>query len=429
MNEFVKNLTAKKKIFLRKLIIFYFFYVLLEGALRKWVLPNLATEIILVRDFLVIFIIMQGFTNKLYNFNSYLEKSALIWTVLVLFWIVLQHAFIDIPAGVSFIGFRCWVLYIWFSVLIFRIFNNFNEMNQFIDKIIYSLIPISLLVLVQHYLPPEHLINKQTGTGYIFTIANDIVRVTGTFSFTFGQVQYMAFITPFFLYFILERNKQISLFIKIILSFSFLTCVFVSGARGTILYVSFMIFFALCFNKTNKSFITSSLILLPLVLICFFVFERAIDATLQRFAVSGDASSSIVRLINAFLPDMSTWRDYSTLGRGIGFAANMSRIYLGEDFRISEHESDSIIVEGGILGVIFLFIKILIATKCVSSAIKIYQNFYTALPLYLSIYFFIQILINPITKQITTHAFTFLSLGLLLVALNHYSKEKNNNYL
>ena len=63
MNEFVKNLTAKKKIFLRKLIIFYFFYVLLEGALRKWVLPNLATEIILVRDFLVIFIIMQGFTN------------------------------------------------------------------------------------------------------------------------------------------------------------------------------------------------------------------------------------------------------------------------------------------------------------------------------------------------------------------------------
>ena len=134
MNEFVKNLTAKKKIFLRKLIIFYFFYVLLEGALRKWVLPNLATEIILVRDFLVIFIIMQGFTNKLYNFNSYLEKSALIWTVLVLFWIVLQHAFIDIPAGVSFIGFRCWVLYIWFSVLIFRIFNNFLEYSTILPN-------------------------------------------------------------------------------------------------------------------------------------------------------------------------------------------------------------------------------------------------------------------------------------------------------
>ena len=192
------NDSIEKKIKgIQRLFFIFFFYILFEGAVRKWLFPNLSIEVILIRDFLVILMIISGFKNQIYNLNSMIEKSILFWTILILFWLVVQLIFVDLKFGIALIGIRNWVLYFWFSVLFFRVFNSSNKIEKFISKIVYTIIPISLLVLFQHFLPVEHFINKQIGVGSIYQFAPGIVRVTGTFSFAYGYGLYISFVTPF----------------------------------------------------------------------------------------------------------------------------------------------------------------------------------------------------------------------------------------
>ena len=95
----------KDNSYLRNLCVVYFFYIILEGAFRKWFIPSLSIEVLLIRDLFVIFIITQGILKKSYNFNSILEKSLIYWTFLVLIWLVMQLNLKDTVIGVFFIGF------------------------------------------------------------------------------------------------------------------------------------------------------------------------------------------------------------------------------------------------------------------------------------------------------------------------------------
>ena len=36
---------------LKRLIIFFFFYMILEGILRKWIFPNFSNQIYFIKDF------------------------------------------------------------------------------------------------------------------------------------------------------------------------------------------------------------------------------------------------------------------------------------------------------------------------------------------------------------------------------------------
>ena len=55
-----QNILNSEKFF-NKFFIFFFFYLIFEGALRKWFLVSLNVQIILIRDLAVIFVIMKGF--------------------------------------------------------------------------------------------------------------------------------------------------------------------------------------------------------------------------------------------------------------------------------------------------------------------------------------------------------------------------------
>ena len=411
----------KDNSYLRNLCVVYFFYIILEGAFRKWFIPSLSIEVLLIRDLFVIFIITQGILKKSYNFNSILEKSLIYWTFLVLIWLVMQLNLKDNVIGVFFFGFRFWVLYFWLSVLIFRIYQNFDEIDDFFIKIVYTIFPISILVLIQHYLPIDHIINTQVGGGTIFTVANNIVRVTGPFSFTAGFGEYVSFITPFFLYFILERKKKASFLIKTIFIFSFASCIIVSGSRTIILTSFVMILISLILNKKSKNYIANFFILFIILFLCYLIFERAIDASIVRFESVNE--SFIFRIYDTILPEAKTWEGYTTLGRGIGLGSNMSSYFTTNYFFLGEHEVDKIINEGGLLGIFFYVFKIIMSFYFIMRSKKIYKQHETALPLYFSLYLANILLLHQITTQVTVHAFAFLAIGFMILLINIYPKD------
>ena len=435
------NKSKVKNGFKQKMLIIFFFYIILEGAFRKWFLPNLNIEIILLRDLMIIFFIFKGFLNNEFDFNSRIEKTIFYWTIIVIFWIIIQLIFKQTFVAVSLRGFRGWVLYFWFSVLIFRLTKDHFMIEKNLKILIYTLIPMSLLITIQFNLPPDHFFNKQTAEGFIFLLDDGIVRPTGTFSFTSGYVQYITFITPFFLYFI-NDNKHFKTFsIKLILLISYILCIIFSGSRAVIVN-SFILIFISLFIAGKKNFIKNFFIIFIICIMTYFIFDVAIESTINRFESASNNDITSVRLIKTLFGGSIAWTNFNLIGEGIGMASNLSAFFLkqksltglgyttgiGRSFLLGENESTRIIIEGGVLGVLFFISKFFLAIYSLKKSIKILIDCKNTLPFYFSLYFSIQLLTTPITGQLTTHAFTSLGLTVLLLLLNSEYIKINNKY-
>ena len=200
------ELIEQKSIFLKNFFLLIFFYILFEGAVRKWFLPNLILEITLLRDCIVIYGILYSFKNGIYDKSNWQENVIFFWTILVVVWAFVQFLIYQNNYKIYLVGFRGWVLYFWFALMFLNAFNK-DTLDLISKTILLSIIPIGLLSIVQHFLPITHALNVQSGLEAfpgegIFTVTSGIPRTTGTFTFVSGFTEYMKFITPFFVYFI-----------------------------------------------------------------------------------------------------------------------------------------------------------------------------------------------------------------------------------
>ena len=61
------KLVDQENKFLKNFFLLIFFYIVLEGAIKKWLFPNLLTEIIFIRDSIIIYGILYSFKNGIYK--------------------------------------------------------------------------------------------------------------------------------------------------------------------------------------------------------------------------------------------------------------------------------------------------------------------------------------------------------------------------
>ena len=419
------NINNNTTNFIKKLFLLIIIYVFFEGAVRKWLVQGYDTEIILIRDDLVVYAIYYGFNNNIYK-NDWKENLLFLWSFLVTFWCIIQLVGSDFNLFVSLIGIRNWVMYFWFSLLCLRCLGK-KELEEISLIILYSIIPIGILVVYQHFSPAHHIINKQVGEfdemGNVFMLALGIVRTTGTFSFTSGHSQYLAFLIPFiFLLMDGGYKNSISQINKTIIIISFFIAVVVSGSRATIMFSGFMliIFFMISIrlNRMTKVFFyLLSATLFTLLTLHFF--GSAIDVTIARFEIAGGTSE--LRIVEMIFGSEETWSNFNFLGEGIGSGSNVSKIFIEIPFPLGENELDRILNEGGLIGVVFFLFKFIFSIIILFKGYKISKDSNSIFPFIYCVYMAVQLLTAHITGQLTSHAFTFLGLGILFVILNSYT--------
>ena len=157
--NYYRNLDTN--IFSRNIFLIFFFIVIFEGAIRKWFVPNSELFIVGFRDLIVLFCIHYAFKNKIFKFDNKFENLVLLWTFIVILWILIQLIFTKLSFQIALIGIRNWVLYLWITLFFFKTLSE-NDLNFIFKTIIITIIPISILSVTQHFLPPEHFVNKQT---------------------------------------------------------------------------------------------------------------------------------------------------------------------------------------------------------------------------------------------------------------------------
>ena len=423
----IKIDNSNKLNFINRITIFFLLTVILEGAIRKWISNTYSLEIILFRDSIVIIGILYGFISSTYSKSGIPEKILIIWTILVLFWLILQIVFKDLNFFVGLVGIRNWILYLWFSILIYRGFDR-NQLNYLIKILVLLSFPIILLGCFQYFSPINSFINKPLVEGsFIFQFVDGVVRPSSFFTFTYGYTQFLFLVIQILFYFILflqeKTNEKI---LPIILFFLILSSVFFSGSRQVIIFSGILLFFLIIKNKETKLislrfvFLTFFIIFIILLFSDEIIFEN-IKNIKERFFYASSSESVSDRILYNIIGDPNTWKLFSLLGEGLGSSSNMSRgfinIYENEYFNYGHNEIDRIFLEGGLLGIIFIFLKYLFILYFLKKIFN--QNFKKDNLIRYCLFYFIiiQFLFSSITGQITSQAITSIGLGMFLITI------------
>lgn len=181
----------------------YFFLWVFEGVLRKWILPSLATPLLIVRDPIAIYIIIRAISTNLKFINTYVILAFVITALSFVITLTFGHSNIF----VGLYGARIMLLHFPLIFIIGSVFTKEDVLKM--GRVMLAInIVVTLIVYLQFISPQTAFINIGIGgegsagfNGY-----RGYFRPSGTFSFTTGLSSFYILVSVFVFYFWLSKE-------------------------------------------------------------------------------------------------------------------------------------------------------------------------------------------------------------------------------
>ena len=410
------------------LVWLYFALLIFEGALRKWVLPGLATPLLIVRDPVVLLALLFGFTSGKIRLNGIIVTLGLISVASLMLTLTVGHG----DVAVAVFGWRCNFLHFPFIFLIGRILT-LQDVRLIGQWFMLLSIPMVALMSVQFYSPVGSFWN--IGIGGIgdsgFDGAMGYRRPPGTFSFITGPALFYPIVAAFCMNVLFDSSGRGKL-LSLAATAATLASIPFSLSRTLALGVGLVVvgsLIALARSGRNIQHVLGglSLILLTLFLLSFIPgLNKPREAFLSRWEASttnveGGAQEAIIgRIVGGFLNGLSVSDANNLLtGAGLGMGTNAgSKLLTGDvSFLISEGESGRIIGEMGLpLGLLYIGLKCMLAANLFAGAWALARR---GEPLALMLWFTVAPnLIQGQWGQPTSLGFATFGAGLILAEIN-----------
>jgi hypothetical protein len=168
-----------------RLVVIVYWLLVVEGALRKWALPSAQQALFFIRDPFALLAMMLALRARLVPFGrlfAVVGALALAMTCIAGYQMVAN----GFPVQAALIGLRSYVFYAAFAVVVAAVMRR-EDLYGVVRWTLWSCIPMAVLTAVQHVSPPSAFINASYSGGEVFTVAEGVVRTTGTFTFTAGM--------------------------------------------------------------------------------------------------------------------------------------------------------------------------------------------------------------------------------------------------
>ncbi len=354
---------------IKKLVWLYFFLLIFEGALRKWILPGLAAPLLIIRDPVALLAILTAYKYKLLKFNFYLNAMV----VLTLISFMATMAFGHGNFYVAIYGARIILLHITFMFIMGQVINH-DDVVKIGKAILIISIPMVFLTAMQFYSPQTALVNRGIGGsaegGGFSGGAQGFFRPPGTFSFTVGNVMFFSVVSIFVLYFLFNL-KKINKFIIFGASFALIAAVPLSISRGLLFQVLIgLIFVGISISGDAKNFgklltiLFSGLIVIVILKDTSF-FQTATSAFTERLETANESeggmeSMFLDRFLGGLLGALTNSSELPLWGFGLGLGTNVGAqlLYGNSMFLIAEGDWGRTIGEmGPLLGILIIFIR------------------------------------------------------------------------
>lgn len=414
---------------LKKGVWLYFFLLIFEGALRKWVLPSLSEPLLIIRDPLALWMVFMALKWNLFKPNKYV---LIMWAVTVLAFsmtLIIGHENIQ----VALFGFRITAIHFPLIFVIGSVFNK-DDVLHMGTMVLRLNIGMTLLVAAQFFSPQSAFVNRGIGgnlEGSGFSGAAGFLRVPGTFSFTNGLAFFYGLTAAFIFYFWIVKNQNKGFKILLILSTMALMAAIPLSISRTVLFQILVTFIFMLIISGNNIRVLPKIAIAVLVIGFMFTtmkdmsfFKTASSAFTQRFTTANKIEGGMEGVfVDRFLGGMyGALTDESSpfWGMGMGMGTNVgTKLLTGNNnvYLISEGEWGRVIGEMGvILGFVVIFIRISLVLHFLRKAWGAVING-NLLP-WLLLSFGMIIILQGQWAQPTTLGFGVLIGGLIIASLN-----------
>ncbi|MBS0342718.1 MAG: hypothetical protein JSS56_19560 [Proteobacteria bacterium] len=412
-----------------RLFISVMLILIFEGAIRKWVSSASTLPLILLRDLLASYVVVRALTHGHFRHQRAVLQVMVPWSACVLGWGLLQLTLGESNFAVLLIGLRFWLLYIWFALAAAAGMNE-RDYIAAVRTLLYTLILMAPLGLLQRYSPPGAFINQTLDTDAedLFTVVAGVVRTTGTFSFTSGFGTFINICTPFALgAFAARRHKTSHRIFALVVLGALIICTLVSGARSSFVYTGAMLGLYLLGNLAFAPLRRKGIVLftgvVALVVVggLAFVFQGTVDAIQERFQAASQNEDAVARVLAIFLGEPAALEKAGWLGVGIGLGSNLAQYVQtgGRAFVYAESEAGRTVIEGGVVGAMFLFMKLIFIIAGVAFALKRSMQTRAIFPLLVWFTVAVAFLSWPAIGQLTANGLLGVLLALGLLSLRY----------
>jgi hypothetical protein len=361
--------TARRDEFkwLRQGIWMYFILLIFEGALRKWVFPQLATPLLIVRDPIAVWLIAMSYRKGILAPNLYLTGMVILGVLSIFTGIFLGHG----NLAVALFGARVFLLHFPLMFIIGKVFDR-KDVISMGRVLLWLAIPMTVLIAMQFYSPQSAWVNKGIGDtteGGGFSGAMGFFRPPATFSFITGTASFFSMVACFVFYFWLD-SKNMNRLVLILATMSLMASIPLSISRTLFFGVGLTALFAAMAILRKPQYLGKMLVIIMVTFAIIFVFKdkaaikTPLEAFTTRFTTANEQEGGIKnvagdRFLGGMFEAIIGSSDQPFFGHGIGMGTNVGAMLLtGKNtFLISEGEWGRLIGEQGPilgLGVIIL---------------------------------------------------------------------------
>ena len=409
--------------FIKKLIWFYFFLLLFEGALRKWFLPGLSQGLLIIRDPVVIWIYYLCFAQGLFPINNKYLIKCFQWVILaVILSFLINQAH---PFTIAY-GARTNLLHFPLIFIMARLLN-WQDVINFGKAFFILALPMTWVVAQQFQADAEDIMNVAAGgTGSQLETSGGKVRASGTFTFVSGIVFYYCFTVSYIIYGFLVKGTFPKWMLYLGTSATLLAMV-TAGSRAVIaecLQVVACIGFLAYYKPSEFGRITASVFAFTSLALILYsqvdLFKEGLAFLSLRFEEAANVEGTPVEAyFNRYLQLLvapyyySFWTDWFG-NSGLG-GATRAGAALGGGFGGAENSWSRPVLENGlIVGGLFILWRIWITKDLLLTCIDAIKN-----GRYLAIFLFGAagpVLLFGILGQPTNLGFATFGSGLCLAA-------------
>ena len=421
----------------RGLIWTYLVLLLVEGALRKWALPNLSDPLLLIRDPIVLAIYFFALRAHVFPRSAYVIAIGIIGVLATILSILMLYDYLPLTIVffVTAYGFRSDFLHL---PLIFVMAStlDLDDVKKIGRWTLLLMIPMAALMVLQFKASPEAFINKTVGLGegQQLATAGGKIRPPATFSFISGPVYYLSAAAAFVIYGALSARVYRG-WLLLASSAALLVAVLVSGSRACVVavgVVALAILIILLVRPSAVNKIGGTLLALAIIGFLAGLFasrlpflKEGIDVLSERFTTSAEAAETTVvgglleRIGEGFIEPFQYLFKIPLTGWGLGLGTSGgARFIVGQGALLfSENEWTRIIAESGpFLGLAFIIWRVALTVKLFITGLRALKAGEV-----LSILLFSCALLGTLNGplgQPTTLGFTVVLAGLCLAAGN-----------
>lgn len=382
-------MTPARRQRLRQLLWLYFWLLIFEGALRKWIVPGLSNPLLLVREPVALLALWWGWPLlKQRRWLPWLMPLLVIGLLAFLLAITMGHG--DIPTALF--GSRVLLLQLPLIFLFGSLFDR-NDVIRFAWVMLWLSIPMAVLIVSQSNLPDTHILNVGPGGvgTAVFDGAGGRFRPPGTFTFINGVSSFFA-LAAASLFLVLygtpirQRGRLFCALVGIALVVALPVSVSRSLLAGYLLVIT-ATFAALALSRTRLMPLLSGVVAVALAIAIATTipaFQDTSEAFLARWeaaagtdrAAAGDVGVAAFQLQNRVLPGftepLSNLDAVPLQGYGIGIGTNVGAQRLSGEltFLVGEGAWEASLAELGLfLGLAFILWRIALAAWMVRLAL------------------------------------------------------------